>query len=152
MELFTRHGVYTRIEMESREEALLEEYYKTLRIEALTMIDMVREEILPACISFQHDLAETVLRKKEAGIAGGMESGLLSEVSDKTETLYRNNEALEQVLNHTPVGKVQEIVNYYHDVILPAMDAVRAPADQLETLVGKKYWPFPTYSDILFYV
>ena len=152
VELFTRHGVYTRIEMESREEALLEEYYKTLRIEALTMIDMVREEILPACISFQHDLAETVLRKKEAGIAGGMESGLLSEVSDKTETLYRNNEALEQVLNHTPVGKVQEIVNYYHDVILPAMDAVRAPADQLETLVGKKYWPFPTYADILFYV
>ena len=152
VELFTRHGVYTRIEMESREEALLEEYYKTLRIEALTMIDMVREEILPACISFQHDLAEIVLRKKEAGIAGGMESGLLSEVSDKTETLYRNNEALEQVLNHTPVGKVQEIVNYYHDVILPAMDAVRAPADQLETLVGKKYWPFPTYSDILFYV
>ena len=63
--------------MESREEALLEEYYKTLHIEALTMSDMVREEILPACIGYEKDLADAVKMKKEAGVSGGMEAGLL---------------------------------------------------------------------------
>ena len=74
VELFARHNVYTREEMESREEALLEEYYKTLHIEALTMSDMVREEILPACVAYEKDLADTVKVKKDAGVAGGMEA------------------------------------------------------------------------------
>lgn len=152
VELFTRHGVYSRVEMESREEALLEEYYKTLHIEALTMSDMVREEILPACVSYQSDLAKTVKNKKEAGIAGGMEADLLGRVSALTEELYTKGLALDAAVAQAPAADAETIANYYHDTILPAMDAVRAPADQLEMLVGKKYWPFPTYSDILFYV
>lgn len=152
VELFTRHGVYSRVEMESREEALLEEYYKTLHIEALTMSDMVREEILPACINYQSDLAKTVKNKKEAGIAGGMEADLLGRVSALTEELYTKGLALDAAVAAAPAADAETVANYYHDTILPAMDAVRAPADQLEMLVGKKYWPFPTYSDILFYV
>ena len=152
VELFARHGVYTRVEMESREEALLEEYYKTLHIEALTMSDMVREEILPACVAYQSDLAKTVKNKKEAGVAGGMEADLLGRVSALTEELYTKNLALDAAVAKAPAADAETVANYYHDTILPAMDAVRAPADQLEMLVGKKYWPFPTYSDILFYV
>ncbi len=152
VELFTRHGVYSRVEMESREEALLEEYYKTLHIEALTMSDMVREEILPACVAYQSDLAKTVKNKKEAGIAGGMEADLLGRVSALTEELYTKGLALDAAVAAAPAADAETVANYYHDTILPAMDAVRAPADQLEMLVGKKYWPFPTYSDILFYV
>ncbi|WP_346704873.1 glutamine synthetase III [uncultured Agathobaculum sp.] len=152
VELFTRHGVYSRVEMESREEALLEEYYKTLHIEALTMSDMVREEILPACVAYQSDLAKTVKNKKEAGVAGGMEADLLGRVSALTEELYTKNLALDAAVAKAPAADAETVANYYHDTILPAMDAVRAPADQLEMLVGKKYWPFPTYSDILFYV
>ena len=152
VELFARHGVYTRVEMESREEALLEEYYKTLHIEALTMSDMVREEILPACVAYQSDLAKTVKNKKEAGVAGGMEADLLGRVSALTEELYTKGRALDAAVADAPAADAETVANYYHDTILPAMDAVRAPADQLEMLVGKKYWPFPTYSDILFYV
>ena len=152
VELFTRHGVYSRVEMESREEALLEEYYKTLHIEALTMSDMVREEILPACVAYQSDLAKTVKNKKEAGVAGGMEADLLGRVSALTEELYTKNLALDAAVAKAPAADAETVANYYHDTILPAMDAVRAPADQLEMLVGKKYWPFPAYSDILFYV
>lgn len=152
VELFTRHGVYSRVEMESREEALLEEYYKTLHIEALTMSDMVREEILPACVNYQSDLAKTVKNKKEAGITGGMEADLLGRVSALTEELYTKGLALDAAVAQAPAADAETVANYYHDTILPAMDAVRAPADQLEMLVGKKYWPFPTYSDILFYV
>lgn len=152
VELFARHGVYTRVEMESREEALLEEYYKTLHIEALTMSDMVREEILPACVAYQSDLAKTVKNKKEAGVAGGMEADLLGRVSALTEELYNKCRELDAAVEQAPDADAETIAHYYHDTILPAMDAVRAPADQLEMLVGKKYWPFPTYSDILFYV
>ena len=152
VELFTRHNVYTREEMESREEALLEEYYKTLHIEALTMSDMVREEILPACIGYEKDLADAVKMKKEAGVSGGMEAGLLGRISDLIEELYNQCSVLDKAVADAPKGDSRETVNYYHDVILAAMDKVRTAADQLETLVGKKYWPFPTYSDILFYV
>ncbi|HIX10478.1 MAG: glutamine synthetase III [Clostridiaceae bacterium] len=152
VELFTRHNVYTREEMESREEALLEEYYKTLHIEALTMSDMVREEILPACIGYEKDLADAVKMKKEAGVSGGMEAGLLGRISALIEELYNQCSVLDKAVADAPKGDSRETVNYYHDVILAAMDKVRTAADQLETLVGKKYWPFPTYSDILFYV
>ena len=152
VELFTRHNVYTREEMESREEALLEEYYKTLHIEALTMSDMVREEILPACIGYEKDLADAVKMKKEPGVSGGMEAGLLGRISALIEELYNQCSVLDKAVADAPKGDSRETVNYYHDVILAAMDKVRTAADQLETLVGKKYWPFPTYSDILFYV
>lgn len=152
VELFTRHNVYTREEMESREEALLEEYYKTLHIEALTMSDMVREEILPACIGYEKDLADAVKMKKEADVSGGMEAGLLGRISALIEELYNQCSVLDKAVADAPKGDSRETVNYYHDVILAAMDKVRTAADQLETLVGKKYWPFPTYSDILFYV
>ena len=152
VELFTRHNVYTREEMESREEALLEEYYKTLHIEALTMSDMVREEILPACIGYEKDLADAVKMKKEAGVSGGMEAGLLGRISALIEELYNQCSVLDKAVADAPKGDSRETVNYYHDVILAAMATLRTAADQLETLVGKKYWPFPTYSDILFYV
>ena len=152
VELFTRHNVYTREEMESREEALLEEYYKTLRIEALTMSDMVREEILPACVTYEGDLSRAVRNKKEAGVAGGMEAELLGRISELTEELYNKCRELDSVVAAAPRAEAEMLANYYHDMVLPAMEAVRVPADKLEMLVGKKYWPFPTYSDILFYV
>ena len=152
VELFARHNVYTREEMESREEALLEEYYKTLRIEALTMSDMVREVIVPACVNYEGDLSRVVRNKKEAGITDGMETELLGRISVLTKELYHKCDDLERVVAAAPRAESKMLANYYHDVVLPAMEAVRIPADKLEMLVGKKYWPFPTYSDILFYV
>ncbi len=152
IELFAKHGVYSRAEMESREEALLEEYYKTLRIEARTMADMVCEELLPACTAFENDMAQTARGKKDVGVSNAMEVDLLRRVSTLTEEMYNQCNALVDAVANAPKTSALEIAQYYHDKVIPLMDAVRQPADDLELLVGKKYWPFPTYSDILFYV
>ena len=133
-------------------ETQLEEYNKILHIEAMTMSDMVREEITPACIAFENELAGTVNAKKAAGVSGGMEAGLLGKVSELTEELYTKSAALDEAVAAVPTDDNEKAAHYYHDVVISAMDEVRAPADKLEGLVGKKFWPFPTYSDILFYV
>jgi len=116
------------------------------------MSDMVREEITPACIAFEGELAGTINGKKAAGVSGGMEAGLLGKISELTEELYAKNTALDEAIAAAPSGDNIETAHYYHNTVIAAMDAVRAPADKLEGLVGKKFWPFPTYSDILFYV
>ena len=152
LKLFAQHDVYTKEEMESREETLLEEYAKTLHIEALTMGDMIRQQIVPACVSYERELAKTVKDKTDIGIAGGMEAALLTEISALTEELYTKCEALENALENAPETSAAAIARYYHDTVIPAMQAARKPADQLETRVGKEFWPFPTYSDMLFYV
>ena len=152
LDLFAKHNVYTAEEIHSRMETQLEEYNKILHIEAMTMSDMVREEITPACIAFEGELAGTINSKKAAGVSGGMEAGLLGKVSELTEELYAKNTALDEAIAAAPSGDNTETAHYYHNTVIAAMDAVRAPADKLEGLVGKKFWPFPTYSDILFYV
>ena len=152
LDLFAKHNVYTSAEIHSRMETQLEEYNKILHIEAMTMSDMVREEITPACIAFENELAGTVNAKKAAGVTGGMEAGLLGKVSELTEELYTKSAALDEAIAAVPTDDNEKAAHYYHDVVISAMDEVRAPADKLEGLVGKKFWPFPTYSDILFYV
>ena len=152
LDLFAKHNVYTSAEIHSRMETQLEEYNKILHIEAMTMSDMVREEITPACIAFENELAGTVNAKKAAGVTGGMEAGLLGKGSELTEELYTKSAALDEAVAAVPTDDSQKAAHYYHDVVISAMDAVRVPADKLEGLVGKKFWPFPTYSDILFYV
>ncbi len=152
IKLFTTHGVYNKVEMESREEANIEEYYKTLHIEALTMRDMAREQILPACLSFSGEVAGDALKKKELGVPVGVETKLIGEVSALAEELEAATGALEAAVDAAPETDSETLAHYYHDSVIPCMDAVRAPADKLERLVSKKYWPFPTYSDILFYV
>ena len=152
LDLFAKHNVYTAEEIHSRMETQLEEYNKILHIEAMTMSDMVREEITPACIAFENELAGTVNAKKAAGVTGGMEAGLLGKISELTEELYTKSAALDEAVAAVPTDDSQKAAHYYHDVVISAMDEVRAPADKLEGLVGKKFWPFPTYSDILFYV
>ena len=149
--LFETHGVYTKLEMESREEAVIEEYYKTLHIEALTMRDMARREILPACLSFERAVADGALAKKQLGLAGGAETRLLTQVSALNDALECAVSTLEEAVEAVPKADAETLAHYYHDEVLPCMDAVRKPSDALERMVGKEYWPFPTYADILFY-
>ncbi len=164
LQLFTRHGVYTPVEVGSREEILLEEYAKTLRIEALTMLDMLRKLILPACTKFSRDLAEGVALKKQIGVDAPAEVEMVRKVTDKTaalsaaqDVLAHKLEAAKDVLTEAfavaPGGVgARKLSRYYRDEVLPAMKEARKLADELENLVSKEYWPFPTYSDILFYV
>ena len=90
--------------------------------------------------------------RRQQALPAAWRSGLLGKVSELTEELYTKSAALDEAVAAVPTDDNEKAAHYYHDVVISAMDEVRAPADKLEGLVGKKFWPFPTYSDILFYV
>ena len=135
--------------MRSRQEITLEEYTKTINIEARTMIDMLRKDIIPACIKYGRELSDTAISKKSIGIDAASEIALAQALSDETAKLIAAESALEAVLATVPS---EDSAMYMHDSVIPAMDAARASADKLEMMVPKTIWPMPTYGDILFYV
>ena len=151
--LFERHGVYTRAEMNSRQEIQLEEYAKTISIEALTMVDMIRKDILPACVSYVHELSGTAAAAQAIGVDTATEVSLARTVSAASADLLAHLTGIENALHCVPAdADTAGVAAYYHDTVLAAMEVARADADKLETLLPKKLWPFPTYSDVLFYV
>ncbi len=152
VDLFVRHGVYTPTEMASRQEIQLEEYAKTLGIEALTMVDMIRRDILPACISYVRELSDTASSKQAVGVDAATEVTLARTLSATTADLLTHVTALENALHCVPDTDAAGIASYYHDAVLAAMETARADADKLESMVPKTRWPMPTYSDLLFYV
>ena len=151
VKLFQRHGVYTRVEMESRGEILAEEYAKTLHIEALTMLDMLKKQIVPACVAYSRELADTVAVKKSIGVDAPAELALVKALTEKVAALLERQAVLEEKVSAAPQG-TKEAPRYYHDEVIPAMAGARAVADELEMMVGEKHWPFPTYAKILYYV
>lgn len=151
--VFTKHKIFTEPEVRSRYEIQLENYCKILNIEALTMLDMVRKEILPAVSSYVKDLSETALSKKQLvpNASCDVETSLISKISALSSCLYKKTESLNNALldvkNYTDIT---ECSKYYRDTILVAMQEMRAVADEIETLTGESYWPYPTYGDLLF--
>ena len=151
--LFERHGVYTRAEMNSRQEIQLEEYAKTISIEALTMVDMIRQDILPACVAYVRELSDTAAAAQAIGVDTATEVSLARTVSAASADLLAHLTGIENALHCVPAdADTAGVAAYYHDTVLAAMEVARADADKLETLLPKKLWPFPTYSDLLFYV
>ena len=153
VKLFEKHKVYTKAEMESREEILLENYSKVINIEALTLVDMLNKQILPATLSFMKELSDTINSKAACGVATcDMEKDLLTKVSTLSNNLYAaTNKLSETIDGAAEKDDVLENAQYYKDAVLPSMAEARKYSDELEGLVGKKYWPIPTYSDLLFY-
>lgn len=151
--LFEKYGVYTETELHSRVEILLDEYVKTLNIEALTMVDMAKKDILPAAASYVKDLAETANLSKSIGAPAEFETELVKKLSVLMADMYKKLGVLEDaVVKAHDIEDVQEAANYYHDKVFTAMGELRATADEIETSVGEKYWPYPTYGQLLFYV
>ena len=153
IQLFEKFGIFTEAELYSRAEVLYETYAKTINIEALTMIDMANKQIIPAVIRFCKTLADTTMAIKEAGGDATVSADLLKTVSEKlTETKNATNHLIEveKQASSMPQGKEQAF--YYYNTVIEAMNALRRPADELEKLVDKKDWPFPTYADLLFEV
>jgi glutamine synthetase len=151
--LFEKHNIFTKIEMHSRYEILLEEYSKVLNIEALTTVDMVRRQILPAVTSFMKELSDTIISKKSIGLSTScdMEKGTLTQVSTFANKLYEEVEKLNTLLTKADERKdAYDNANFYKIEVIPAMEATRAACDSLEVLVGENYWPIPTYSDLIF--
>jgi glutamine synthetase len=152
--LFEKFGVLTPTELHARYEILVENYIKVLTIEALTMLDIARKEILPAVSACTGKLAATALAAKQiaADAACVYESALVKKISQLTGSLYEKANELDSLLfkaSHDEGDSIDTAV-YFRNNVVPAMEALRAVADELETMVGKSDWPFPTYGDLLF--
>ena len=150
IDLVVRHGIYTEPEFRARYAIHLESYNKLVAIEARTMVDMALHQILPAALRYTRDLCGTLTAKKELGLMGHAESVILRQLSANTDALYDAIDTLRHVLEAVP-GEPEAAAMYCHDSVIPGMNALRSAADTLETLTDKSYWPFPTYSDLLFY-
>ena len=151
--LFEKFGIFTRAELESREEVLYETYVKTINIEALTMIDMARKQILPAVIKYTKSLADTVIAVREAGADASVQAQLLKEVSERlAEAKAALADLEERIAKSGSISSQKELAFFFQDEVRRAMDALRAPVDALEMLVDKEVWPMPTYGDLIFEV
>jgi len=154
IDVFMTHRVLTEQEIYSRYEIFMDGYCKTLHIEALTMVDIVKGEIIPACVDYQNDLAELLERKKACGEYDvSLEGHLLERISKLSACLLKKLTNLENVLVKS--REEREILihaSFYRDQVFTAMSELRLIVDELETLVAKKYWPLPSYSELLYSV
>ena len=153
IQLFEKFGIFTEAELRSRAEILYETYAKTINIEALTMVDMANKQIVPAVIRFAKALADTTIAIGNAGGDATVSSDLLKEVTAKlTEMKQALNELVKAEQTASSMARGKEQAFFYREKVVAAMNALREPADELERLVDKEYWPFPTYADLLFEV
>ena len=153
VDLFTTHKVFSADEMHARTEILLESYYKTINIEALTMLEMARRDILPSVYAYIKDMTDTAVAKKQLGLGVEAETAIIEELSALAAEFGKRIEVL---------AKAEEGINccsselncaqYAHDVVFQAMEALRETGDALETKTAAKYWPYPTYGEMLFSV
>lgn len=150
IDLFEKHKVYTSTELQSRKDILLDNYSKSINIEGLTMVDMARRQIIPGVIEFSNEVCDTLIKKNSTGISANAEKKLAGELSENLDRLEEAVTILEDRLNVHKSDDCLQNALYYKDSILPAMAEVRKYADRLEMIVAEKYWPFPTYSDLLF--
>ena len=155
VEVLARHKILSEEEIRFRLDILLESYSQTISVEALTMLDMGRQEILPAVLAFSKAVSEGLQSKKAAGLPLDLtyDTELLEKLCAESGVLYAALKELEESVNNaSAVQDTLEQAKAWHALVVPAMNKVRAPADRLETMVGKAFWPFPTYADLLFSV
>ena len=153
--LFKKHKVFTETEMRSRCEILLENYCKVLNIESLTMLDMVNKDIIPSIISYVKDLSDTAIAKRQviADINCEIEESLIIKLSNLSACLYSKTHQLDSaILNSKSCADLFESSKYYRENIFTAMQELRAVADEIETFMGQKYLPYPSYGELLFSV
>ena len=150
LDLVTRHGIFTENEFHARYSIYLEAYNKIVNIEARTMVDMAMHQILPAGLRYTRDLCQGLQTKHSLGIANRAETDLIRRLSETTDALYDAICTLSQIHAAVP-SRAEDASMYYHNCVIPAMEVLRTHADTLEELTDKSYWPYPTYSDLLFY-
>ena len=153
VEMLARHRVYSETELRARYEAILENYCKTIAIEAKTMLSMARTQILPAIEAYTASVAETAAAKKavKKDLPCRYETGIVEKLSQLSDEIADRIDALEQaVRNLSSAASIEEESILVRDGVRDAMAALRTPCDEAETIVCKQYWPFPTYADILF--
>ena len=153
VKLLTGHRVFTEAELHSRYEIMLENYCKVLHIEAMTMIDMARKEILPAVTAYEKEVADAAAAKRavSASLDCGYEESLLARLSKLATVIDQRTDALDaSVLSLDRIADVGPLSMAYKDKVFPAMQELRAAADEAESITAEHCWPYPTYGDLLF--
>ena len=152
VKIFENLGVMDKAELEARADVMLENYAKKINIEALTMIEMSNEEIIPAVMEYQAELAKGAAEIKALGIDPTVQVSLLNTISEKLTELKSATVALEELVAKAAdyEGDTEAWAKYFHNTVFAAFDTVRKPADELEKELPKTAWPFPTYEQLLF--
>ena len=155
IKLFTAHNVLTETEIKSRYEIVMENYTKVINIEALTMLDMAKKDIMPAVSAYSKAISDTANSKIAfvSNVDCTYEAETLKNLARGAANLYNKTTDLEKaLLNAKEHSDATELANYYKDNVIPAMSELRISADELETITAKSYWPYPSYGDLLFSV
>ena len=153
VDLFSKFNIFTKTELESRQEVLYETYAKTINIEALTMIDMASKQFIPAVVRYTKSLADTVVAVQDAGADASAQRELLKAVSEKLLAMKGALEKLKQAeAKAGAISSAKEKAFYYRDEVKTAMEALRKPVDEAEMLVDREVWPVPGYGDLIFEV
>ena len=152
VKVFTDHGVLTEAELHSRYEIYMEKYYKTINIEAHTLLDMLKKDILPACVEYLNVLGKDIEYQLKLGMkAEDSYSGkTFARETALSNGLYDDVTELEAVLKKVPDSDALGKACYYRDCVLPLMKTARRKADELETMTDRKYWPIPVYRELMF--
>ncbi|EPR11697.1 glutamine synthetase III [Ruminiclostridium papyrosolvens] len=152
--VFVKHGVLSNSEIESRYEILLENYVKTINIEALTMISMAKTELLPAAFKFSKDLSDTINSVKATGMSVEVsaQSSVLKELSPVLSSFSSNINSLKKAIEKASAEDTSALkqAEAFSKIVVPAMESLRADADKLEAIIPKDLYPFPCYADLLF--
>jgi glutamine synthetase len=155
IDVLTKHGVLSKVEIHSRYEIVLESYCKTLSIVVLTMLDMIKKDILPATFAYIKDVSGTALVVKQLvpDAALQVETDIVAKLSCLADVLAQKTAALEKAhLAAQGIDEAPAAARAYAKSVVPAMQEARAVADEIEPLLGEDYLPFPTYADLLFSV
>lgn len=151
--LFVKHKVFTPAEVESRCKILLELYCKSIHIEAATMVEMVRKDVIPAACAYVRELCETADIKEKTKVCGTVEKHIAGIVAPLCDAAIKQVYALEDVISRAEeIKNLVSCAHSYRYYVIPAMEKLRATVDELEVQVASKYWPMPTYEEILFSV
>ncbi len=149
--LFERHGVLNRAEINSRVDIILENYTKTIHIEALTLLEMINRDVIPAISAYSNALCDVINNKNSIRVDSSVESELLSRLTAANKELFSLASSLKMaVASSERESDILEKATEYHDIILKLMSDIRKYADSAESVVPKNYWPYPSYGDLLF--
>ena len=151
--IFRKFGIYTENELKARTEVLLEKYSKTLRIEARTMIQMSRKQLLPATLEYIHSLCDAIAVKNQIGISAIVENRTVKKLNDLSEAFYESIENLEQLVNDAcEIKEVLPQAKFFREKVLSEMERMRTTSDTIERIMPSEKWPIPDYSAMIYNV
>ncbi|MDE6665530.1 MAG: glutamine synthetase III [Ruminococcus sp.] len=153
MRIFKKFGIYTENELKARTEVLLETYSKTIRIEARTMIQMARKQLLPATLEYIHKLCDSIAVKKQVGLSSDVEEKMAEKLNDLAEAFYDSIENLEIQVNHAcEMKEILPQARFFHDIVVSEMERMRTTSDTIERIMPCSQWPIPDYSAMIYNV